>query len=165
MALEIEKRFLIKNNNWEKYIVSKSYIEQGYFNSNDDGWIIRIRYENKKYKITFKKHIVNSSCLEFEYEIPTNDGEPILSSLTNRIRKERFYLDINNKDWIVDRFKGENFPLEIAEVELNDDKEKIHIPSFLSKEITGLKIFSNFQLSKKSFSKWSEQELKNLITH
>jgi len=30
MALEIERRFLIKNDNWKEFINKKIYIEQGY---------------------------------------------------------------------------------------------------------------------------------------
>ena len=30
MALEIERRFLIKNDKWKKFITKKTYIEQGY---------------------------------------------------------------------------------------------------------------------------------------
>jgi len=31
MAFEIERRFLIKNDNWKEFINKKVYIEQGYF--------------------------------------------------------------------------------------------------------------------------------------
>ncbi len=43
MAFEIERRFLIKNDNWKKFINKKIYIEQGYLSKSLDGWIIRAR--------------------------------------------------------------------------------------------------------------------------
>ena len=43
MALEIERRFLIKNDNWKEFINKKIYIEQGYLSNSLDGWIIRVR--------------------------------------------------------------------------------------------------------------------------
>ena len=47
MALEIERRFLIKNDNWKKFIIKKNFIEQGYLSKGLDDWIIRIRFTGK----------------------------------------------------------------------------------------------------------------------
>jgi len=54
MALEIERRFLIKNDNWKQFINKKVYIEQGYLSKSIDGWIIRVRLIGKNSKITLK---------------------------------------------------------------------------------------------------------------
>jgi len=40
MALEIERRFLIKNDDWKKFITEKIFIEQGYLSQSLDNWII-----------------------------------------------------------------------------------------------------------------------------
>ena len=159
MNLEIERRFLIKNNQWKKYIINKVSITQGYLSSNNDGWIVRLRSENELFKLTLKKHIINSTSLEFEYKIHRSEGNQILSNLKNKIEKQRFYLKINDKDWLVDKFQDLNAPLEIAEIELETEKEKIIIPDFISKEITGIKSFSNYQLSKEPFSTWSKEDI------
>ena len=92
MALEIERRFLIKNDNWKKFITKKIYIEQGYLSKSLDDWIIRIRFTGKDFKITLKKHIESFTNFEFEYSIPQSDGEKIMSNLKNTIKKERFFL-------------------------------------------------------------------------
>ena len=154
MALEIERRFLIKNDNWKEFINKKIYIEQGYFSKSIDGWIIRVRLIGKNSKITLKKHIKGFTNFEFEYSIPRKDGETILSNLSNTIKKERFYLEIEKKSWIIDCFKEKNYPLEIAEIELLNEDDDLSLPSFISKEITGLKHYSNFSLANKPFSKW-----------
>ena len=157
MCIEIERRFLIKNNDWEKLINRKSDIIQGYLNSYADNWLVRIRLEENLFKLTLKKHIKKSKNFEFEYLIPKTDGERIISEIKNPIIKERFYLSFKEKEWIIDRFKEKNFPLEIAEVELKRIDEQIYLPSFLSTEITGLKKFSNFELSNKPFSSWDKK--------
>ena len=154
MALEIERRFLIKNDNWKKFITKKIFIEQGYLSKSFEDWIVRIRFTGKDYKIALKKHIESFTNFEFEYSIPRNDGETIMSSLSNTIKKERFYLEIERKSWIIDCFKEKNYPLEIAEIELSNEKEDLILPPFISKEITGLKNFSNFSLTNKPFSEW-----------
>ena len=159
MALEIERRFLIKNDNWKKFITKKVYIEQGYLSKSLDDWIIRIRFTGKDFKIALKKHIKSFTNFEFEYSIPRKDGEIIMSNLSNIIKKERFFLEVEKKSWIIDCFKENNYPLEIAEIELSNEKEDLSLPSFISKEITGLKHYYNFSLANKPFSKWKENYL------
>ena len=156
MALEIERRFLIKNDHWKKFVSKRIFIEQGYFSQSLDDWIVRIRFTGKDFKIALKKHIKNFTNFEFEYSIPPSDGEKIMSNLTNKIKKERFFLEIEKKLWIIDCFKDNNYPLEIAEIELSSEDEDLNIPSFISKEITGLRHYSNFSLSSKPFSEWKD---------
>ena len=159
MAFEIERRFLIKNDSWKKFITKKIFIEQGYLSKSLDDWIIRLRLTDKNYKIALKKHIESFTNFEFEYSVPRKDGEIIMSNLSNTIKKERFYLEVEKKSWIIDCFKEKNFPLEIAEIELPNEKEDLILPSFISKEITGLTYYSNYNLAKHPFSQWKEDYL------
>ena len=159
MALEIERRFLIKNDNWKEFITNKISIEQGYLSKSLDDWIIRIRFTGKDFKIALKKHIESFTNFEFEYSIPRKDGETIMSNLSNTIKKERFFLKVENKSWIIDCFKESNYPLEIAEIELTKEEENLRLPAFISKEITGLTHYSNFSLANKPFSKWKDDYL------
>ena len=154
MALEIERRFLIKNDNWKAFATKKIFIEQGYLSKSLDDWIIRIRLTDKDFKIALKKHIENFTNFEFEYSIPREDGETIMANVSNKIKKERFFLEVENKSWTIDCFKENNYPLEIAEIELNNEEEDFSLPSFISKEITGLNHYSNFSLANKPFSEW-----------
>ena len=156
MALEIERRFLIKNDNWKEFINKKIYIEQGYLSKSLDGWITRIRLIGKNSKIALKKHIKGCTNFEFEYSIPRSDAETIMSNLSNKIKKDRYFLEIEKKSWIIDCFKENNYPLEIAEIELSNEDEDLLLPSFISKEITGLTYYSNFNLAKNPFSEWKE---------
>ena len=162
MALEIERRFLVKNDNWKKFVTKKIFIEQGYLSQSLNDWIVRIRFDGKDFKITLKKHIKSFTNFEFEYSIPPSDGEKIMSNLTNKIKKERFFLEVEKKFWTIDCFKDNNYPLEIAEIELLKEDEDLNIPSFISKEITGLRHYSNFSLSIKPFSEWEYNYFTNL---
>ena len=154
MALEIERRFLIKNDQWKDFITHKTFIEQGYLSHDLEEWIVRIRFNGKNFKIALKKHIKNFTNYEYEYSIPNSEGEKIMSTLNNTIKKERFFLEVYQKNWTIDCFKGKNFPLEIAEIELTKEEEKVNLPSFIAKEITGLKKYTNLNLTKHPFSKW-----------
>jgi len=159
MTLEIERRFLIKNDNWKEFITKKIFIEQGYLSKTLDDWIIRIRFTGKDFKIAFKKHIESFTNFEFEYSIPRSDAETIISNLSNTIKKDRFFLEIEKKFWIIDCFKENNYPLKIAEIELSNEEEDLILPSFISKEITGLTHYSNFNLANNPFSEWKEDYL------
>ena len=135
-------------------ITKKIYIEQGYLSKSLDDWIIRIRFTGKDFKIALKKHIESFTNFEFEYSIPQKDGETIMSNLSNTIKKERFFLEVEKNSWIIDCFKENNYPLQIAEIELSSEDEDLNLPSFISKEITGLTDYSNFSLTNKPFSEW-----------
>jgi len=165
MALEIERRFLVKNDIWIELITKKIFIEQGYLSKSLDGWIIRIRSTGKNSKIALKKHIKGFTNFEFEYSIPRSDAETIMSNLSNRIKKERFLLEVEKKSWIIDCFKDNNYPLEIAEIELSNEEEDLFLPSFISKEITGLTHYSNFSLANNPFSEWKEDYLTTFKSH
>ncbi len=154
MTLEIERRFLIKNDTWKEFIKKKFYIEQGYLSKSLDDWIIRVRLIGKKSKIALKKHIQGFTNFEFEYSIPRSDAERIMSNLTNTIKKDRYVLEFEKKSWTIDCFKENNYPLEIAEIELSNEEEDLFLPSFISKEITGLTHYSNFNLANNPFSNW-----------
>ena len=162
MSLEIERRFLIKNDNWKEFINKKIYIEQGYLSKSLDDWIIRVRLIGKNSKIALKKHIKGFTNFEFEYSIPRSDAEIIMSNLSNTIKKERFFLEVQKKSWIIDCFKENNYPLKIAEIELSNEEEDLFLPSFISKEITGLTHYYNFSLANNPFSEWKEEYLKTL---
>ena len=159
MATEIERRFLLKNDNWKEFITKKIYIEQGYLSKSLDDWIIRVRFTGKDSKIALKKHINGFTNFEFEYSIPRSDAETIMSNLSSTIKKERFFLEVEKKSWIIDCFKENNYPLEIAEIELSNEEEDFLLPSFISKEITGQTHYTNFSLANNPFSEWKEDYL------
>ena len=159
MSLEIERRFLLKNDNWKEFITKKIYIEQGYLSKSLDDWISRIRFTDKDFKIALKKHIKGFTNFEFEYSIPRSDAEKIMSNLSSTIKKERFFLEVEKKSWIIDCFKDNNYPLVIAEIELSNEDEDLLLPSFISKEITELNHYSNFSLASNPFSEWKEDYL------
>ena len=78
---------------------------------------------------------------------------------SNIIKKERFFLEVEKKSWIIDCFKETNYPLEIAEIELSNEEEDLSLPSFISKEITGMTHYSNFSLANNPFSDWGKDYL------
>ena len=156
MGIEIERRFLVKNEDWKSQVLFSEDFSQAYLNSNSDIWTVRIRIIDKyRPYITLKSSkngLVNN---EFEYSIPIEDARDLLNLSKFKITKTRHHLKINNKNWVVDSFDGSNSSLEIAEIELNSETEEIQIPSWCDSEITGIKSLSNASLAKTPISQLS----------
>ena len=156
MAIEIERRFLVKNEDWKfKEIIGEIY-SQAYLNSIQDEWTIRVRIiNNNKSYITLKSFINNSLNYEFEYPIPYKDAFELFNLSKHKITKTRYKLNINEKSWVVDSFSGLNSSLEIAEIELSTESEQIQVPTWCGQEITGIKSLSNASLAITPISKLS----------
>ena len=156
MGLEIERRFLVKNEDWRSQIILSEDLSQAYLQSNSDEWIVRVRIidKNQAY-ITLKSSINGFSNYEFEYPIPNKDAFELLNLSKYKINKTRYQLKINEKNWVVDSFGGSNSSLKIAEIELSSEDEQIKIPTWCGEEITGIKSLSNASLAKTSISQLS----------
>ena len=50
MAVEIERKFLLKNDNWRQQVENSVYFKQGYLNS-DEHSSVRVRIEGNKANI------------------------------------------------------------------------------------------------------------------
>ncbi len=159
MGIEIERRFLVKNEDWKSQIILSEGFSQAYLNSKLDEWVTRVRLiDNKKGFITLKSSLNELTNYEFEYSIPSQDAQELIKLSKYKITKTRFQLKINEKNWIVDLFDGSNSPLKIAEIELNDVSEDIQIPSWCGQEITGIKSLSNASLAKTPISQFSVKD-------
>ena len=156
MAIEIEKKFLIKYLPLEK--ISHSHkIKQGYIVSEKDK-VIRIRKKNNKYFLTIKGSNIGISRQEFEYLIPKEDGLILFNNFCKIgfIEKTRHYLELGKHTWEIDEFHGKNRGLIIAEIELKSENENFKIPNWIKKEVTTDPKYFNMNLIKNPFITWSE---------
>ena len=159
MGIEIERRFLVKNEDWRPQVILSANFSQAYLNSNSEDWIIRVRViDNDQGYITLKSSLNGLLNYEFEYPIPTQDAIELFNLSKYKITKTRYQLKINQKNWVVDSFGGENSSLKIAEIELNSESEKIHVPSWCGHEITGIKSLSNASLARTPISQLSVKD-------
>jgi len=156
MGIEIERRFLVKNEDWRSKAIYSEDFSQAYLNSNTDEWTVRIRIINKNQAyLTLKSFLNGFTNYEFEYQVPIQDALELFNLSNTKITKTRYQLKIDEKDWVVDSFKGLNSSLTIAEIELDSESEKIQIPAWCKQEITGIKSLSNASLAKIPISELS----------
>ncbi|MEI6352900.1 MAG: CYTH domain-containing protein [Candidatus Nomurabacteria bacterium] len=158
MNLEIERKFLLKNNNWKKFTTKETLYTQGYLN-NDKNKTIRVRTSSDKAFLTIKGGNKNSfSHSEFEYEIPLNDGKIFLSEFCDNkiISKTRYIVPIKNSEqkWEIDIFHEENEGLIIAEIELKSEDENFEKPEWLGEEVTYDSRYKNAKLIENPFKNW-----------
>ena len=156
MAIEIERRFIVENDSWKKLVILSEDLIQGYLNSYPENPAIRVRIINNQIGLlTIKSSLDKISNKEFEYSIPINDAYELINLCKFKLSKTRYQIKFNNKDWVVDSFKDLNAPLVLAEIELHTPSEKIKLPSWCGREITGSKELSNASLAKTPISLFS----------
>ena len=159
MGIEIERRFLVENEDWKDQVIRSESFSQAYLNSSVDEWTTRVRIiDNNKGYITLKSSLNGLINYEFEYSIPRKDAIELIQLSKYKITKIRYQLKINKKNWVVDVFEKSNSGLKIAEIELNSESEEIRVPSWCGQEITGIKSLSNASLAKAPISELSVKD-------
>ncbi len=154
MAQEIERKFLLKNNDWKKEVERSHTIQQGYLSTDPDR-TVRVRIKDKKGLITIKGKTQGMSRAEFEYEIPIRDAKELIKlCLSPIIHKIRYIISHKNLEWEIDVFLGENQGLALAEVELESEGQEVFFPPWIGQEVTHDMRYYNSNLIKLPFSKW-----------
>ncbi len=153
MALEIERKFLLKSTNWLSNLEGVAY-KQGYL-LNSEGTTVRVRVAGKQGFLTIKAKAKGLARPEYEYEIPLQDAEELLALCPSFIAKTRYKVKISEHIWDVDVFHGENEGLCVAEVELSSEEERFKKPDWLGAEVTADKRYFNAYLVKHPFKSWS----------
>ncbi len=158
MALEIERKFLVKDISFLKNFKGIP-IKQGYLFIGDNS-VGRVRIKGDKAFLTVKGRTGSISRLEFEYPIPVEDALTMLERICIKplIEKERFEVRFGSHLWEIDVFYGENKGLIIAEIELNDENECFEKPRWLGKEVTDDERYYNYSLVKNPFSRWGKSD-------
>ncbi|MFM9988147.1 CYTH domain-containing protein [Flavobacterium sp.] len=154
--IEIERKFLVLNNDFIALAVAKNRIVQGYLNSNPER-TVRVRIKGSKGFLTIKGKGNDSGTtrLEWETEIPLAEAEKLLSICENGvIDKIRYEIPLGKHIYEVDVFAGENNGLIIAEIELDDENESFEKPNWLGQEVTGDNRYYNAYLSNNPFGSW-----------
>jgi len=154
MGLEIERKFLIKSDDWKPLVINSFSIKQGYLNLAPKR-TVRVRIQEKNAFITIKGKTKGITRVEFEYTIPFQEAKQlILLSEGSLIEKIRHKVKYEGNVWEIDVFSGTNEGLIIAEIELQSETQSIEIPSWLGKEVSNDSRYYNANLVKNPYSSW-----------
>ena len=154
MGQEIERKFLVKGNDWPRQ-KGKKY-RQGYLTL-DKERTVRVRLAGDKGYLTLKGKSKGPSRSEFEYEIPKEEAEILLDQLCLKplIEKTRYKLEQAGLTWEIDEFSGANKGLVVAEIELEREDQPFDKPAWLGQEVTDDPRYYNANLVQHPFSEWS----------
>ncbi|WP_178862335.1 CYTH domain-containing protein [Thiomicrorhabdus cannonii] len=163
MAREIERKFLVKGQDWKALAFKSTHFAQGYLNDIHDATSkssVRVRIEGDKANLNIKSLEIGLSRDEYEFVIPMQEAQKILKTLTVGpvIEKVRYLVRYGNHIWEIDEFQGDNAGLIIAEVEMDSEEDVIVMPSWAGPEVTHESRFYNVSLSSYPYKDWSEDE-------
>jgi len=135
--MEIERKFLVKEQLWEAIEKpSPSRIVQAYI-ANSAEKTVRVRIKGTKGFLTIKGPTQGISRSEFEYEIPLKDAEELISTFAEKvIEKFRYEISFKNHLWEVDVFTGKLEGLYLAEIELSSEEEHFELPDWVGEEVS-----------------------------
>lgn len=157
-GLEIERKFLVRGDDYKRQSYSSSRIRQGYICSGH-GRTVRVRLRDDRGYLTIKgpSDAAGLSRYEFEKEITLDEAEHLMALCEpGSIDKTRYLVKSGSHTFEVDEFYGDNEGLVMAEVELGSEDEPFEKPDFIGKEVTGDRRYYNAHLVKHPFCTWSE---------
>lgn len=144
--MEIERKFLVLNEDYKQLAISHYHITQGYL-SKDPDRTIRVRIKTLAggighafLTIKSKPNEMGFSRFEWEKEIDIADAKQFIDMcLPGVIEKTRWLVTANPSSltWEVDEFHGRLAGMVIAELELENEQQAFEKPDFVGQEVTG----------------------------
>lgn len=134
---EIEHKYLVDPVLWEKIEKPEpELIVQGFISKSVES-TVRIRIKGMRGFLTIKGKTTGITRKEFEYEIPVQDAEEMLTQFTDKqIRKNRYEIPVGKHTWEVDVFEGRLHGLILAELEVESENEVFELPEWVTKDVS-----------------------------
>lgn len=156
MAIEIERKFLVRGQSWRHHVHATQSLAQGYLGG--DRSSVRVRIDGTEARLNIKAKVRGSARLEFEYAIPMADAKVMLDQLAGaEVIKTRHLLHHGEHLWELDEFAGANTGLLVAEIELDHADEAFELPDWLGREVTEEERFYNAALVQSPFCNWNDR--------
>ncbi|WP_043366470.1 CYTH domain-containing protein [Belnapia sp. F-4-1] len=136
MAVEIERKFLLKSDEWRAGVVQTFSLKDGLIARFGEGKV-RVRHAGNRAFITVKGPRCGISRPEYEYEIPLTEADEILALCDlPHVEKTRHIVPYAGLKWAVDVHLGPLSGIEFAEVELGHPNQPISLPPWAGEEVT-----------------------------
>ncbi|WP_455235009.1 CYTH domain-containing protein [Thiogranum longum] len=159
MGIEIERKFLVRDDSWREHADSGAYYSQAYLTS-DPANCIRVRIAADQAWLNIKSARSPLRRLEFEYEIPLEDARELMHEVCSgaTVEKRRYHVTHAGHLWEVDVFEGANAGLVLAEIEIQDENESFELPPWLGIEVSDDPRYYNMHLAEEPYSQWRDVE-------
>jgi len=155
MPVEIERKYLLRNDDWKLLADSGTKYVQGYMVGSKLA-SVRVRLEGDKSFLNIKSATLDIQRQEYEYQIPVEEATEMLDNLCEKpfVEKTRYIVMHQDLKWEIDVFEGMNKGLIVAEVELETEDQKIELPSWCGQEVSEDARYYNVNLGKQPFLEW-----------
>jgi len=145
MVKEVEYKFLVTPE-WKNHCdMDYDLITQGYLT--DSKYLqarIRIIEPSNNATIAVKGPRKMHTRDEYEYQIPFEDAQEMLTLCPIKLTKKRYYIDAGDgMTWEIDEYQGVNEGLVVAEIEVPSESTTFAKPGWVVKDITDDKQYTN----------------------
>jgi adenylate cyclase len=137
MKIEIERKFLIRDNGWRDEVVSVERLRDGLVGLFDGGKI-RVRLGDSHASLAIKAPASGLARREFEYSIPRADAEFLLATISGdlTVEKLRYRVFHLGFEWSVDIYEKQLAGVALAEIELDRADRGFPLPPWIGREVT-----------------------------
>ncbi len=156
MNQEIERKFIVINDDWRVTAGAGAMCCQGYITADPAGATVRVRLLADRGFLTIKGPTRGISRPECEYEIPAVDAEYMIENLCGDrlVSKKRYIVKHGGMVWEIDEFLGLNEGLLVAEIELEREDQLFEKPTWIGEEVTFDARYTNAALARHPFVRW-----------
>jgi adenylate cyclase len=165
MAIEIERKFLLNNDDWRAAVERSEPIAQGYLvgaqalRAGQARASVRARLAGELAWLNIKAATPGVARAEFDYPIPVEDARALLGSLCDGVlEKVRHHVRVEGVLFEIDEFNGDNEGLVVAEVELPAVDASFPRPAWLGREVSSLTRYYNVNLIEHPYRQWTPAE-------
>lgn len=165
MGIEIERKFLVANDDWRTVVTGSMHIAQGYLvgvRALRDGTArasVRVRISGEKAWLNIKSVELGIARAEYEVPLPLADAQTMLDTLCDGVlEKTRHHVSVDGWLFEIDEFHGDNNGLIVAEIELPATDASFPHPAWLGAEVSHLARYYNVNLFEHPFTDWSAVE-------
>lgn len=154
--IEIERKFLVLNQDFIQQSQASFLIAQGYLSTVPER-TVRVRIKGDKGFLTIKGIANNAGMSRFEWEkeIDATEAKQLLQLCEKGvIEKTRYEIKSGKHIFEVDVFDAENQGLIVAEIELESESEVFEKPDWLGVEVTNDQRYYNASLSINPYINW-----------
>ena len=158
MPREIERKFLLKSDDWRAQVRQSQPMSQGYLASGGR-LSVRVRIAGHEAWLNIKAGGLVASRPEYEYLVPLDEGRELIALAEGPlIEKTRHFVEHGGMTWEIDEFHGENAGLLVAELELESEDAAFLRPPWLGVEVTELRRYYNVCLVTHPYREWDDAE-------
>ena len=149
--IEIERKFLVANDEWRRSAVRSVSIRDGLIAVYKDRKV-RVRIAGDVATVAIKGPQIGIVRAEFEYEIPIVDAERMLSTMCqdDTLEKQRFFVEDAGATWQVDVYGSILQGVVIAEIELKQESQELILPRWIGKEVTGDSFYKKINMRERA---------------